>query len=92
MTLDIGGAVSPLSEQCCRDDDLGSSWRFACLSKCIALSCLILVILKLSDSIAELADTARNLGIVFKSKMSLTGHVNIICKLYYVFIRDKTPN
>src|SRR5688572_195391 len=34
--------------------------------------------LKLGDSIVELADAARNLGVVFNSTMSLTGHVNSI--------------
>ena len=44
--------------------------------------------LKLGDSVVELADAARNLGVVFNSTMSLTGHVNNICKSSYMFIRD----
>src|SRR5688572_17404655 len=44
--------------------------------------------LKLGDSIVELADAARNLGVVFNSTLSLTGHVNSICKSSYMFIRD----
>jgi hypothetical protein len=44
--------------------------------------------LKLGDSIVEPADAARNLGVVFNSTMSLTGHVNSICKSSYMFIRD----
>ena len=49
--------------------------------------------LKLGDIIiiVELADAARNLGIVFNSTMSLTGHVNSICKSSYIFIRDIVP-
>src|SRR5688572_20570679 len=44
--------------------------------------------LKLGDSIVHLADAARNLGVVFNSTMSLSGHVNSICKSSYMFIRD----
>ena len=44
--------------------------------------------LKLGNSIVEPADAARNLGIVLNSTMSLTGHVNSICKSSYRFIRD----
>ena len=44
--------------------------------------------LNLGDSVIELADAARNLGVVFNSTMSLTGHVNNICKSSYMFIRD----
>jgi len=40
--------------------------------------------LKLGDSTVA----ARNLGVVFNSTMSLTGHVNSICKSSYMFIRD----
>ena len=42
----------------------------------------------MGESIVELAEAASNLGLVFNSTMSLTGHVNITCKSSYKFIRD----